>query len=481
MLEEDEKYFHSKRFKRLLQRYETAMADTGSIYLEPDELTDIAEFYAMEDRMEQANKAIDLALALHPGSVDPQVFLARQQMFLDNMDEAYRICEAIADKDDREVLFLRAELLLHDGDVEGAQRFLMDIYQTLSKGDEPDLFLYDSAALLYDYGAWQQTVDMIETLRQQYDASQSAEKLYICSLLELGRTNDVVREAEEFLNKYPYDVAIWVAKGEAYAALDNLPMGLESAEFALAIEPENPHAQVLSGNCNFHLGNYEQALDIFTQYLSRYPDEASAHYLCALSLSALGRYAESLEETQRIDMTSPTLETMRDGIYLHRALTHAKLGHLDEALRDEALFEAEQDEPHTNHDLQKGYIYLYCNKMDEAMNYLRSGLMSLPPLQTAFDAPIQCIESEHVDEAIELLLLMDQLYANDKERERIAPMLAHCYYQVGNRPAFLHTFLRALQHEPELTADVFRIELPHTNDTEELLRSALMQIRNDVQ
>lgn len=476
MLEEDEKYFEGKRFRRMLQRYEEAMQQRGTLYMEADELTDIAEYYAMNNRMDEANKAIQLARSLHPESVDPQVFLSRQQMFLGNMDKAYELANSISDQEDREVFFLRAELLLNEEKKAEAKAYLMNIYQTLSKEDEPDYFLFDSAALLYDYSAWQETMDLLDILRSQYAPMGKAQRLHICTLLELGRYKEVVREAETYLEEHPYEVAIWVIKGEAEANLDKLEAAREAADFALAIEPKNPRALVLAGNSSFHLGLHAEAQEFFETYLKDYPDEGSARFLNSLCLSAMCKYSEALEELKRIDMQSPTVEEMTEGILLHRAMTEAQLGNLDEALAWQAHYEAVRKMNDKNLSMLRGFIFLYCGQTKRAMELLREGLSDQPPLEMAFDAPIQLLERNLVEEAIELLLYMDELYAKDKERERIAPMLAHCYYQKGDKPAFLRTFLRALQHEPELTANVFRIDLPHTNDPQELFRSACMQL-----
>lgn len=476
MLEEDEKYFEGKRFKRLLQRYETAMEQSGTIYMEPDELTDIAEYYAMKGRMDEANAAIELATSTHPDSVDPQVFLSRQQMFMGNMDEAHRICDAIIEQGDREVQFLHAELLLGDDDPQSAYDYLIDLYCRLPKEEEPDLFLYDSAALLYDYSYWEYAVDILEMMRKNYAPMERAERIYILALLELGRSEDVVPLAEQYLETHPYDIMIWVTKGEAHAAVGDLEQAYEDAQFAIAIDPKNPHAQVLVGNCSFHLGHYEETIDVFSEYLESFPEEGSARYLLSMAYGSLGRFQEAIDEALRIDMSSPSVNGMRDGIYMHLAITSAQLGNLQKALEYEELGEAEEQSIEVNFDLQRGYIHLFCDDIDNAMVHFRKGLQAMPPLQTAFDVPLQCIERDRINEAIQILTLMDELYATDVERERIAPMLAHCYYQAGNRVAFLTTFHRAIMQEPELTASVFHLDLPHTADKQELFRSACMQI-----
>ena len=42
-----DKYFESEEFRTILQKYEEAVAQGQSPYLEPEELSDIAEYYEM--------------------------------------------------------------------------------------------------------------------------------------------------------------------------------------------------------------------------------------------------------------------------------------------------------------------------------------------------------------------------------------------------------------------------------------------------
>ena len=51
-------------------------------YFEADELIDIAEYYASKGRHKDADKAIDLAIQLHPDNTDALIFRARSLMLL---------------------------------------------------------------------------------------------------------------------------------------------------------------------------------------------------------------------------------------------------------------------------------------------------------------------------------------------------------------------------------------------------------------
>ena len=78
--EEDYSYFENREFQKILYQYEDAVSHEQSVYMDADDLTDIAEYYMMNGRPTDAMEAIRIALALHPDSEDPQVVLARQAM-----------------------------------------------------------------------------------------------------------------------------------------------------------------------------------------------------------------------------------------------------------------------------------------------------------------------------------------------------------------------------------------------------------------
>ena len=93
-VENNNKYYQSRHFLRLLHRYEKAVAEGHVPYLEADELTDIAEYYMTGKQDAKANQAIQAAIDMHPDSVDPQIFIARQKMFYGQLDEARNIIDA---------------------------------------------------------------------------------------------------------------------------------------------------------------------------------------------------------------------------------------------------------------------------------------------------------------------------------------------------------------------------------------------------
>ena len=126
MREEDFSFFEEEDFKENLARYEAMLNGGPSAYLESDELTDIADYYLTHGETEKAYACIDYALTLHPNSIDPLIFKARQYMFSGHLDQARKICDSIQEQNDREVIFLHAELLIRKQNVAEALRYLAE-------------------------------------------------------------------------------------------------------------------------------------------------------------------------------------------------------------------------------------------------------------------------------------------------------------------------------------------------------------------
>ena len=73
-MDNKEKYYSTKEFHEILNRYEESLKTGKQVYFESDELTDIAEYYYKEGRFDDAVATLDYAIRLHPGSAMPLVF-----------------------------------------------------------------------------------------------------------------------------------------------------------------------------------------------------------------------------------------------------------------------------------------------------------------------------------------------------------------------------------------------------------------------
>ena len=129
-------YFEDPEFKEILAKYEGMVESHTPTYFDAEELTDIAEYYTSINEEEKADGAIQLALELHPTNTDALIFKSRSLAIKGNINEAYQISNLIEDTSDREVKFLKADLLIEEKRFEEADNVLEELAESEEKSFE---------------------------------------------------------------------------------------------------------------------------------------------------------------------------------------------------------------------------------------------------------------------------------------------------------------------------------------------------------
>ena len=340
-MREDFSYFQDHEFISALEAYERMLDHGAEADLDPETLTDIAEYYVINHREKEAYRCIDYAQSFYPDSVDPQIFLARQQMFTDHQEEAWKICNQILDQNDREVIFLRAELLLRDDKVDEAFKLLLGQYTTMDCEDAAD-FLYDSISLIMDYDFNDVAYDWCLRLREEHPDYLSAIPL----LAEIFNYNKQYKDAIKILNDnladLAYDSQTWRQMAEAQLSLGNLTEAYEATEYMLAINKDDADALLLRGSVLFDLDEPEEAHQCYLQFLHFYPQEARAVYMDAQCLFVMERFDEAVTQFERL--TNIDDEVFRGYTRSYLAYCHYKLKNRDRMLHYLRLASKERHE-----------------------------------------------------------------------------------------------------------------------------------------
>ncbi|MBQ8889752.1 MAG: DUF3808 domain-containing protein, partial [Bacteroidaceae bacterium] len=129
-------YFEEPEFREILAKYEGMTKSHTSVYFDAEELTDIAEYYASQGNDKKADKAIEYALKLHPNNTDALVFKARSLCIKGKIDKAYQILDLIEDTSDREVKFLKADLLMEEGLFAEAEDVFLELAAAENESEE---------------------------------------------------------------------------------------------------------------------------------------------------------------------------------------------------------------------------------------------------------------------------------------------------------------------------------------------------------
>ena len=113
--------------KELIERYETALSEDKNIYLDADQLADIANWYINENEASKALKVIDYGLQLHPSNT--KILLEKILLFIDNRNfqKAKEVIESFPEPNLTELKLFKAEVYLNEGKLNEADFIINSI------------------------------------------------------------------------------------------------------------------------------------------------------------------------------------------------------------------------------------------------------------------------------------------------------------------------------------------------------------------
>lgn len=469
MREEDFSFFQEEDFKENLARYEEMITGGPSAYLEADELTDIAEYYLIHNEPDKANACIDYALRLHPGSVDPLIFKARQQMFSGDLDKAFEICNSIQEQNDREVIFLRAELMARAQNIQVAAKYLESCKEQF-EDDQEELFtyLYDCACVLEDYGAYHIALKWIEEGEKIYpnDLKMMFLKAEIYSTLE--KYDQATEYLEKILDEDPYSIKAWNTLADVHFMNEAYDKAIDATDFSLAIkEKKNPEALFIKANSLYHLGNFEKAHQLYTQYIKEFPKSDEYPYLFdGLCLNQMEQYEDACSRLEAAELYSNDCSPEQLQIYLQLSFSYSKTGKFQKALQ--YLDRAQHYEPDGfDYNVLKGHIFLENGFTKEALeSFQKAKEESNERERTYFLIAVSFFENRFYADAVENFLEL-LTFCDSKTRANCAPYLAYCYYLAKDEDQYLKYLKQSCETNPEGTKMVLGPLFPETLNPDE--------------
>lgn len=446
---EDLSYFQEEEFKKSLARYEEMLQGGQPVYLEADELTDIAEYYMVKNKMKQAMACIDYALSIHPDSVDPLIFLARQKMFDGDWSEAIRIRNKVSDPKDREVMFFDAEMLLRQGNVEKAER-LMEMLAEREKDDEAYV-AYDVAGLFLDYGYVEQALEWGKKAFRLEPDNEKFLKLKADLFIAKDRPEKAIAMLNDMLDNAPYDLGAWHSLGEAYLANEDFQKALEAADFALAIDENDGQALLLKANCYFQQQDYEKAHELYAQYIKQNAASETTYLFDATCLNALGEPEKALKQLLKADKLSNGCSPDQQQIYASLVDVYSRLHKINKAFEfiNKLLFIS------TDYDtaLHKGHVMLQNDNKERAIKYFEDYLTYHGnPSEAHLFVGISFMENKLYEDAWQhfMLVLENDRDKTEKERQNaVYAYLSYCALMQSNYREFLSYLKIACEKAPE--------------------------------
>ena len=397
---DNQEYFESEDFREILEKYETSVKSGQSLYMDADDLADIADFYQYNGRMEEAENAIELALQYNPDAIGPLLYKAREALAASDFKKAREYAEHIKATDTLEALYFEGEILICEGRVERADQLFREQLKEMMPDEQMD-YVYDVANVFSDYNIYDKAFEWMA--RSQGDNSEDFKELMARILFGLGKYKDSERIFNELIDKNPYSKRYWNALASAQFMNEDYGAAITSSEFATAIDPDDADSILSKANSLFGLDNFESALDYFKKYSEKMPDDEFGYLHQGTCLINLERYEEAISALEQAKDTADKNSQYLPDIYQELAFAYNEL-----QKPDIALYYLDQtktlDCDHINMTIVRGHVLLRSDRRDEAEKTYREALeMSGYAPKTMLRIIVSLYDNQHIKESYTLL------------------------------------------------------------------------------
>ncbi len=315
-----------KELVTLITNYEEAKAENRQLYLDADQLADIADWYASERKFKEAQEAITYGLKIHPGNTD--LLIEQAYLYLDTqkLQKAKKVADSITEEFDSEVKLLKAELLLNGGKLEEAQWLL----STIADADELETII-DVVFLYLDMGYPEAAKEWLDKGKSRYAEDEEYMALTADYLASTHQVEPAITYYNKLIDKSPFNPSYWMGLVKCYFVQEQIDKAIEACDFALAAEG------ISYGNKE----EWQKADDYYDKVIARFEENGDKQSILlidtytskAFALSHLARYEEAHELCEKAKEINPN-----EGLIY---LTEGKL-YLAEELEDEAAISFEK-------------------------------------------------------------------------------------------------------------------------------------------
>lgn len=444
-MKEDTEYFESKDFKKILKQYEESVKSGERIYMDADDLADIADYYHYHNRKDEAEEAISLAMEYNPEAVGPLLYKAREALEAKDFETAKKYADKIEPLDTLETVYLRAEILIQEDDIEKADAILSEYYNNEVPTDEHAEFVIGVVKLYVDCFQFMKAFEWIARITGSN--SDGYKELMARTLFGLGKFKDSEKIFNELLDKNPYSTEYWNALAGVQFMREDYSVALTSSEYAIAIDPNDADSILSKANTLYTMGNYDEALVAFKKYSEMEPNDEFGHLHQALCLINKENLEESLTPLKKAVSVATIDSIFLPETYQEMSFVYNKLGDVAQAMW--CLDMTDQlNCDHAHMTVMKGHLLLSNKKTEEAKKKFDEALeLTNNDPKTQLKIIISYHDNKFVSFAYQQYLKLFSIV--DKNWKKGYSYMALCCYELEKNDEFLHYLKIACECNPQ--------------------------------
>ena len=441
---DDTAYFESEGFKKLLEQYEDSVKSGHLVYMDADDLADIADYYHYGGRLDDAAAAIELALQFNPDAIGPLLYKAREALSLNNFRTARDYAERIRIIDQAEYLYLLGEILICEGKTEEADELFRKQFMVLPPDEQMD-YVYDVANLFAEYNDYNKSFEWMA--RSQGDDSDDFKELMARTLFGIGKYEDSSKLFNELLDHNPYSKVYWNALASAQFMSEDYGASIASSEYAIAIDPNDAESILTKANGLYHLENFEEALSYFEKYSEKNNTDEFGYLHQGTCLINLGRFEEAISRLLIAeDLALPDSQYLPE-IYQELAFAYSELKQPETALyyidKTENL-----DCDHIDMEVIRGHILVANKRLREAEIVFKNVILeSGNAPKTMLRVMVSLYDNRYVSASYKLFKKFFN-FVDDDWNEGYSYM-ALCCWDIKHYDEFIDYLKKAVEKNPK--------------------------------
>ena len=434
MEEELSSYFDNPEFKDKLNKYESMTNGHTPAYFDAEDLTDIAEYYLHIGQEDQSEDVINYALQLYPNNTDALIFKIRSLVTKGKKDEAYQLMNLIEDTSDREVKFLKADLMIDENRYQEAEIVFKELAENENYSIEilTDITFSYMDANLKEYAyKW---LKKIEEKGYSLMNSQRYRNAWCDFYMTFSGEEEKAENVFQLtLDKHPYSIIHWNGLAKCYLAQMKIQEAHEAIDFSLAIDDKNMDALEIKGYCYILHKNYESAISIYQKALSINDQKGSLYHSLAQCQLEIGNITEALHYYNEWLMKCQALTKYeKSEIYGYISMCYCNLQQPKEGME---YINASLDlNPfQINAIIQKGTLHLQLGEKESAEQMFNKAISITPTDEmpdTIFGIAYSYFFMKDYQQTIQWGEIILKEYPN--EENNVLILLIYSYFELGN-------------------------------------------------
>ncbi|MBQ8225144.1 MAG: tetratricopeptide repeat protein [Bacteroides sp.] len=446
----------------LTESYESALSANKPLYMDADDLADLADWYAMHLQKEKAMQVVEYGLKIHPNNTT--LFVEQAYLYLDDQerDKAKEILASIKEETS-EAIILKANILMGEGHEEAAEELLNNLTSEEDLGN-----IIDIVYMYMDMDQPQKALDWLVRGEALYGENENILGLSADCFYALQDFDKAINLFNKMIDNNPYSTSAWMGLARCHFDMGDYEKVLEDCDYALVADDEFAEAYIMRGQVYAELDNEEAAINDYKKAISlKAIPENIVDTFIGINRTRQSKWEEGYEHLSRAIALSSS-KGDEDPLSLYSIHINAAVCLMNMNQKQKALehcqLASELVPEEIGAYLLQGRIHIELDEFEKGLKCWAKALRYAPYPATWYEIGIYSMELgmlENAQKAFERVADMDSSYEDVNER-----LAAVCLLR-SDKEGFLRYNLRC--HNPIPEEELQRFEsFYESNDMKQL-------------